>query len=816
MERTIIWVIDIREPDSSVEIEIFSGRNKFTKAGFFSGPLRREDIKNFSTDYIVRFVLSLKNVTQIGKNKFKLHKNDAVMLFDYFRQQSLETVYCRLPDKKLHHVNQFVVQKNNKVHIFPSYESKTGKFMYSLSALNVLEGDSIVTIPKANLFLYQEGKNIRGCLTFSYHGVEVQANLSQETIELSNGTVFRNLQYERNIQEVLYSLGGHQSFKNEILFSSRRFFKDILPEICKQEITLYWGKEKQIVSKSSISCNISYDIEWFSVSGEVRGDNTTYVLSDLLRSSKGKSYVKIDNGILFLPEELRRIALYPIKKNQIQIAAHKLTEVNDIAEKFEIRPSNYLEKFLDFSLYSCTLNKKLDMTLKPYQKTGSAWILTLYKNRFGGCLADDMGLGKTLQTIAFICCQERNTDYPVLIVVPKVILYNWQRELVRFAENKEVIIAYGDFDYSDIRERDVIYVTTYDTLINRKSDFTNIRFDTVILDEAQYVKNYRTKRYKVVKSVRTNFMLALTGTPIENNIEELWSLLNLLNPGLFGSHAAFMEKFRDVHTDFKQIELLRKLISPFVMRRTKEQVLKELPEKKEEYIYCEMEHAQRTLYNILHVAAQNEIKAKPSRYTIKDNAVVLQALLYLREVCSEPQLLPYNLRSGSPCDSCKFEMFKDYSKRIMDNTGKIIVYSLFPRVLRKLESWCEQQGWRTFYIDGTVNQRQQLVDEFEKADQGVFLISLKAGGVGLNLVSCQYVIIYDPWWNSAAEQQAANRVYRIGQGKSVFIYHFLVKDTIEEKIYQLQQKKENLSLDVLEKMNCPERLSMNDIYQLLL
>ena len=321
-------------------------------------------------------------------------------------------------------------------------------------------------------------------------------------------------------------------------------------------------------------------------------------------------------------------------------------------------------------------------------------------------------------------------------------------------------MAYGKFDYSDIREINGVYLTTYETLLNHNADFEYTSFDAVILDESQYVKNYKTKRYQAIKKIKSNFILALTGTPIENSVEELWSLFNLLNPGLLGNHSAFMSKFADAHIRKETLETLRKIVSPFILRRTKDAVLDDLPAKQEHYIYCEMDHPQRTLYDTLLVAAQNELNEKPSRYVIKDNAAILQALLYLREVCSEPQLLPQNLKSTVPCESCKFELFKEYARRIMVESGKIIVYSLFPRVLHKLEAWCVQQGWNTFYIDGTTNNRQSIADEFEHAIQGIFLISLKAGGVGLNLVSCQYVFIYEPWWNSAAEQQAANRIYR--------------------------------------------------------
>ena len=263
------------------------------------------------------------------------------------------------------------------------------------------------------------------------------------------------------------------------------------------------------------------------------------------------------------------------------------------------------------------------------------------------------------------------------------------------------------------------------------------------------------------------------------------------------------------------MEYLQKVIRPFILRRTKEQVLKELPGKTEKYVYCEMGEKQRDRYEVLLSAVQNEFKERSSRYTIKDNAFVLTSLLYLREYCTDPRLLPKGVTGSDISDSCKFELFKEYAENVMNENGKLIVFSSFPKALKRMKKWCEQKKWNTYYIDGTVNDRQTIVNQFESEDMGIFFISLKAGGVGLNLVSCQYAIIYDPWWNPAVEEQAADRIYRIGQKKPVFVYHFLVKGTIEEKIYELQMKKKNLVSDILENSMIGEKMSMEDILQLI-
>lgn len=823
MESIYIWAIDMAyfESCSDIQIEIFSGRNKHTKAGLFSGPLRRQEIDPLIEDDTIRFLFSLDGNTQISKNKFHLTSKAASTLFQYFNHCHMAGVYCRLQDKKLHHVERYIIQSDNLTNR-PSllYDQKDKSLSYCLfeaTHFPSVETSRVEITPSPHLYLDAEEKQIRGFLTFLYQGIEVQANSKLEEIKLSTSKVLlRNLRYEREIQQQIYAAGGNPSFKNEVTFNKRFFFSKILPFLQKTELTLYWGARKEKILKAEISCSISYDMDWFSVSGLVTDETNSYDLSKLLRSSRGRTYAELKDGILFLPESLKKISRYTMENGETLVPHKDLWMIHQLAANQQLDSSDYLDRLSNYSEVTLTLGSKWETTLRPYQKNGVAWALNLYQNGFSGCLADDMGLGKTIQAIAFLCARKKHTKSPDLIVSPKIVLFNWINELRRFAPEQRYIVAYGDFDYNNVTEKNVIYLTTYETLLRHSESFSNISYDSVIMDETQSVKNYRTKRYHALKRIHSKFMLALSGTPIENNIVELWSLFNLINPGMLGNRDSFLKTFAPVNEDKKQTERLKKIISPFLLRRTKDAVLKDLPSKEEYHIYCKMEEGQRTLYDALLLGVHNEIDRKPSRYQIKDNAVILQALLYLREACSDPALLPPKLRSSIPCNSCKLELFQEYANRIVPASGKLIVYSLFPRVLRKMESWCQQQNWQTFYIDGTTNNRQQVVEDFEQSAQGVFFISLKAGGLGLNLTSCQYVLIYDPWWNSAAEQQAADRVYRIGQDKPVFIYHFLVENTIEEKIYELQQKKNEISSGVLDGLDQSKGISMEDIYQLLL
>lgn len=823
MENKLIWVLKLDSTEKYLDIELYVGRNKYTKSGLFSGPLRRNGIDEFASNPAFKFMCSLETSIQSGKNSYKIHETDVPKLFERFQIEGLDEIYCRLEDKKLHHVDSFYVgEVGLKI---GKYERKNElgiiayKPLQKLSNLYEVSTDQNISQhfkPKAEMHLFSDGKKIRGILSFWYYDILVPAHSTQEKFQIDSLLLFRNLKYEKTIKASILTIGGEKSIKNEYTFLNRKFFDYTLPKLLNEDIKLFWGKEKKLISTSRISCNISYGMDWFLVSGGVHDNNVDYTLSDLLQRSKGKHFVEIDNGILFLPDEIRKMDGTKNVSGGIKVPLDKLSDVIAIAEKFSIAPEDYLSKFMDFSQYNYSTKESLESTLKPYQKDGLRWIMTLYKNGLGGCLADDMGLGKTLQAISFICCNERNATLPVLIVVPKIVLFNWKNEFNKFAQWLNVVVAYGGFNYSQIVENSAVYITTYDTLINHRDDFEKIKFDSVILDESQFVKNFRTKRYRAIQKIKTSFMLALTGTPVENNIEELWSLFNLINPGLLGSNGKFIKKYGDVHNDDCKMNVLKRIVTPFILRRTKEEVLKDLPPKEEVYVYCEMDNTQRALYDRVLQSAQKELRSQPSRFKIKDNSIVLQALLYLREICSDPQLLPPTLRSDEVSESCKYELFKEYASRVMTESNKLIVYSMFPKTLRKLEGWCKKNSWKTFYIDGSISNRQEIVDEFENTNQGIFFISLKAGGVGLNLVSCQYVFIYDPWWNTAAEKQASNRVYRIGQEKPVFIYHFLIKDTIEERIYELQKMKERLADDILSNLDGNAKVSMQDLYKLLI
>lgn len=649
--------------------------------------------------------------------------------------------------------------------------------------------------PSVNVYFNFADKNVAGIIVFNY-----------------SESALRNYAFEQEVKFNLEKIGGVTGKNNKVIFSKKNFFTRTINNLQNFGYKLFWGKDNKRISSYTVKSSISYGMDWFGLSGTIQSDFGEYKLSDVVKLSRGKNYVELDDKIYFLPDALKNLsAVSKVEDDKINLPKTSLRQINDFAFEYGISSESYLKNFLNFKNYDLELRKIFCGELKSYQKFGAAWIFNLYKNNFGAYLADDMGLGKTIQAIAFICSQGRNFKKPVLIVSPKTVLYNWQNEFSKFAPSQRICVVYGNKFSDSFEDGDTVYLTTYETVVAQQEIFLKLNFDSIIIDEVQYIKNLRTQRYQALKKLNSHFKLALSGTPIENNLEEFWTIFDLLNPGLLGSLSKFMSQYQAQENN---LERLRKIIKPFFLRREKDSVLPDLPARNDEYIFCEMEESQCELYEKILSAAKKDIASLPSHYEIKDNAIILQALLYLREVCSEPKLLPPELQI--PCKSCKFEVFKEYSQRIMKSgNDKLVVYSLFPRVLQNLQKWSEEKNWKTFYIDGTTTNRQKIIDDFENSASGIFFISLKAGGVGINLISCQYVIIYDTWWNSAVEEQAAARIYRVGQTKPVFIYHFLVRNTVEEKICHLQQLKNELSQSVIKDADNPQKFSITDIVKLI-
>ena len=437
-------------------------------------------------------------------------------------------------------------------------------------------------------------------------------------------------------------------------------------------------------------------------------------------------------------------------------------------------------------------------------------VYLLYKSGLGGILADDMGLGKTIQTIAF-CCSIKDSN-PILIIGPNNVIYNWQNEIETFCPSKTSLVYQGSSRQnlvSKFNQTDFI-ITTLGTLKNDIEIFNKFKFSATFIDEAQYIKNPQAQISKAVKTINTPFKIALTGTPIENNLQDLWSLSDFIMPDYLGSQREFDCLVKDDKTE--QIKLKMK---PFILRREKKEVLDSLPEKTEITLKCDLTKEQTDLYETILNALKKGIRTTTGK---KDRLNMLSTLLKLRQLTSHPNLIKECQNMNLP--SAKFELLKEKLLELTSKNHKIVVFSQFTSMLDIIEEWTHNNQINTHRIDGSVSgkQRQERVKSFQ-AYQGpsVFIISLKAGGVGINLTSADYVIHLEPWWNPAIEAQATDRVHRMGQKNKVIVYKFIAKDTLEEKIQDLQEEKKALISQIIDIDSISEnKINLDDIKNLIL
>ena len=460
--------------------------------------------------------------------------------------------------------------------------------------------------------------------------------------------------------------------------------------------------------------------------------------------------------------------------------------------------------------------KGITAAMRPYQKDGYHFLAYLTTNRFGGILADDMGLGKTLQTLAWLLwlrAKKKAKSQPSLVVCPKSVMDNWGSEVEKFAPSLSVRI----WSASSVKDLPAaftsadLHVINYSHLRSLGSELQRLAFLAVILDEGQYIKNPNSQTAKTAKLLKTEHRLVLTGTPIENSALDLWSLMSFAMPGVLGTRTQFTKLY-----DSKQDPLARLRLSsrvrPFLIRRTKSQVAPDLPERIEDEIHCEIEGTQRKLYEAeLKRAQQILLKVNTQKQLSELRFNFLTSLLRLRQICAHPALYQKNSRAAS----AKVDALMELLAPIMEEGAKVLIFSQFVELIKILEKELKKKEIRTWTLTGATEDRGDLVKDFQSAsDPGVFLISLKAGGSGLNLTAASYVVLFDPWWNPAVEAQAIDRTHRIGQTSKIIAYRLVVKNSIEEKIRSLQTKKQALVADVLGEEKFSSSLSIEDFHYL--
>lgn len=561
-------------------------------------------------------------------------------------------------------------------------------------------------------------------------------------------------------------------------------------------------KEYKIAAvRPKLNVKFGSGIDFLDGEASVEVGDEQFKLADFLRQYNKNKYIALNDGNRAIIDSdyvkrLGRLFKKGKKKGEIKVSFFDLPEVEDLmqqrleGEAFK----RHREIFEGFNkIHSSRINvKKVNATLRPYQQEGVKWIDYLYRNDLGGCLADDMGLGKTLQAITMLTLLYPKEKQPTLIVMPRSLLFNWQSELQRFAPQLTVYTYYGTTrDISEALKHQLI-LTTYALVRNDIETFSKQSFNMVILDESQNIKNVSAQTTQSIYLLQTKHRLALSGTPVENNLTELYSLFRFLNPAMFGS----IEEFNSAYTtpiqkdnDKDAMRVLRSKISPFMLRRLKKDVLKDLPDKIEQTLYVDMSDEQANYYEQRRRFFYEQVKTTIAAEGIaKSQFVMFQALNELRRIASVPESL-----SDGRIQSPKLDMLIDTLCDAVSNGHKAVVFFNYIAGIELVGNLLDERGIDYVSMTGSTHDRKSLVERFQNdAKCKVFLMTLKTGGVGLNLVAADVVFIFEPWWNKAAEEQAVNRLYRIGQKKNVLSYSMITRNTIEEKILLLQQQKAEL------------------------
>lgn len=634
------------------------------------------------------------------------------------------------------------------------------------------------------------------------------------------------------IVKVLTKLQKSIGLKSSYFIDNENFIilnEELAKEFVKKELLQLTGKYSIIGTdrlrkynikavKPKISGRFSYNLDYFEGEVEVEVEGDKFSIQQLLNNYKKDEYIVLSDGTNALInreyiEKLQRI-FKEEDGNKVKVSFFDMPIVQDMIDE-----KSFENDFMGSKDFFEGINKLaeenidypiLNATLRDYQKYGYKWLKYLTDNNLGACLADDMGLGKTLQAIALLTNLHEEKKKKSMVIMPKSLIYNWENEIKRFSPKLKVGVYYGiNRDFSLLKKVDII-LTTYGTIRNDIENLLEQKFDLLVLDESQNIKNINSQTTKAVLLLNAKKRVALSGTPIENNLLELYSLFRFLNPEMFGSVQKFTSDYIvpiQKYSDTSTIEELRKKIYPFLLRRVKKEVLADLPDKIEKLVYVDMNDEHRRFYEERRKYYYSLLEKNTSSQGNFDKFFVLQAINELRHIVSSPEL------ESKKIISSKKEVLIENVIEAIENNHKVLV---FVNYLSSIESICDslkENKIKYLKMTGQTKDRQNLVDKFQNDSRyKVFVMTLKTGGVGLNLVSADTIFIYDPWWNTTVENQAIDRAYRLGQDKTVFAYKMIMRNTIEEKILKLQEIKNKLLDDLISEDNLSTKnLSKSDI-----
>lgn len=654
-------------------------------------------------------------------------------------------------------------------------------------------------------------------LEFDYDGAAISAGRTAPlVVSTEAGVVIRRDPKTESAADVtLYSLGFREAKDVRLAPGTLELPAKLLDEVTKQLVDDGWrvvAEGKLIHPAGEFKLNVSTGIDWFDLDGGIDFGGQRVSLPELFSAAdRGETMIELGDGSMgMLPEDwikkygilgdLGRAENGGLRFNASQAGLLDALLANQPEIQVDEAFSKVRENLRQFDgIVPLKAPPGFRGELRPYQREGLGWLDYLQRFGFGGILADDMGLGKTIQVLALLQRRRfrRQSKGPSLAVVPRSLVFNWLSEAEKFTPRLRVLDYTGtgrhplreEFDQYDL------IVTTYGTVRTDIAELTEIEFDYVILDEAQAIKNAESQSSKAVRLLKSRNRLAMSGTPIENHLGELWSLLEFLNPGMLGTDTVFKRFASATTVEDEDRALLAKALKPFILRRTKAEVVKDLPEKTEQTLYCDMEAEQQQHYDDLRRHYRDALLNKDAAELNRSRMEVLEALLRLRQAACHPALISDEFAS-SP--SAKLDMLLPSLVEVASEGHKVLVFSQFTTFLAMVRERLDEENLTYEYLDGRTRNRAAKVERFQTdPDCPIFLISLKAGGLGLNLTAADYVYLLDPWWNPAVEAQAIDRSHRIGQTEHVFAYRLICRGTVEEKILDLQQKKRDLADAIL-------------------
>jgi superfamily II DNA or RNA helicase len=684
-----------------------------------------------------------------------------------------------------------------------------------------LRFETACVVPKPRLVIRGGRKNIWkptnlvAELSFDYDGTVIPHQYDEDGIyqKARRRLLTRDRTAEENAKARLQQLGFRKGW--EFDRADLALAPDLFPKVMRALSAEGWHVEAEgnvYRMGGTLRMEVNSGVDWFDIEGGADFGDTQVALPRLLRAIKqGEHTVKLDDGTLgVIPEEwvkkygmlagLGRAEEDRLRFTRSQAGLLDALLASEPEVSFDAvfeRMRQELREFAGISAAAPTADFQGD--LRSYQREGLGWLYFLQRFGFGGCLADDMGLGKTIQVLALLESRRElrsgangNGPRPSLVVAPRSLVFHWKEEAKRFAPRLRVLDHTGGArlkpgDHFD--DYDVI-LTTYGTLRRDAVQFKDQRFDYCVLDEAQAIKNAGTLSAKAVRLLHADHRLAMSGTPVENHLGELWSLFEFLNPGMLGSASIFASAGRN--PDERTRMVLGKALRPFILRRTKGQVATELPEKTEQTIYCDLDSTDRKLYTELRDYYRARLlKNGAGEGSGQFKIQVLEALLRLRQAACHPGLIDKGKTAES---SSKLDTLLAQLDQVLEENHKVLVFSQFTSLLAIVRSRLDKAEIPYVYLDGRTRDRQARVEQFQNDPTvKLFLISLKAGGLGLNLHAAEYVYLLDPWWNPAVEAQAIDRAHRIGQTRRVFAYRLIARDTVEEKVLELQKTKRDLA-----------------------